>query len=107
MMDNRKPSASAEYITRPQQVAFCGEIAPGWRLIRELPITIDEDDNGSYIVSDDIFYVYGEGDTLEEAHNDYIQSLVEYYEILAQHSDEPTQQLLSRLSTYLHHTADA
>jgi len=43
-------------------------------------INIEMDDDGSYIVSDDIFGVYGNGKSVSESKRDYVSSLIEYYE---------------------------
>ena len=43
-----------------------------------LPTVSLEEDQGYYIVSDDMFLVYGEGETIEEAYQDYIISLIDY-----------------------------
>lgn len=82
-----------------------GTIASGWELIRALPVKIEQDEDGYYIVSDDTFLVYGEGRTLEEAQQDYTESLIDYYEIIATRAGEghiPTHQLLQLLQEYLH-----
>jgi len=81
-----------------------GDIGPGWKLIRPLPIKIEQDEDGYYVVSDDLFLVYGEAATLEEAEQDYIVSLRDYYQIIATRAAEghaPTQKLLQQLETYL------
>jgi hypothetical protein len=84
------------------QFPLLGEIKPGWMLIRLLPLTLEEDDDG-YIVSDDRFLVYGDGDTPAEALQDYIEALVDYHEILSARSenDPSTQALFHQLRSYL------
>jgi hypothetical protein len=68
--------------------------------VKPLSLTIEEDPNGTY-VSDSEFYVYGYGKTKAEALEDYGDSLVEYYQILAAKDDGPTQALFSRLKSFL------
>jgi hypothetical protein len=63
--------------------------------------TIERDEHGQIIVSDDISLVYGCGDTLGEAIHDYVTSLQEYFQILSRHSDRPTQRLLAYLQSCL------
>ena len=46
--------------------------------IRPYPLTIERDDDGSYVVSDDVTLVYGRGDTLAEALAEYDASLAEW-----------------------------
>ncbi|MBI1742157.1 hypothetical protein HYR54_03715 [Candidatus Acetothermia bacterium] len=81
-----------------------GEISEGWKLVQPLLIRYEKDEDGCYIFSDDIFLVYGQGNTTQEAKEDYIISLIEYYEIIAKkapYSNTATQQLLGKLQSYL------
>lgn len=89
----------------PAQFPLIGEIAPGWVLIQPLPLTLERDD-GSCIISDDRFLVYGDGDTPAEALQDYIIALIGYYEILSTRveNDPPTRDLFHRLCSYLRPT---
>lgn len=82
-------------------LVFVGPLAAGWTIIRPLPVLLEYDQDGSCLLSDDVFYVYGHGATLESAQGDYIASLIEYYEILSEHEDEPTRALFRRLGRYL------
>jgi len=84
----------------PVQVFLEGEIVPGWRIRAPLVLTVERDEN-NHIISDALFDVYGIGATQEIALEDYIESLIEYYEILARHDDAPTAAQLKRLRTYL------
>jgi hypothetical protein len=71
--------------TRPEaMVGLFGEILRGWQIRQLLPIQISREEDGSFIVSDDIFFVYGEGSSQEDALHDYVASLTEYYEIVAE-----------------------
>ena len=47
-------------------------------------LKLEQDENG-FIVSDDLFLVYGEGNTVEEAEKDYFASLSEYCQIRITH----------------------
>jgi len=66
-------------------------------------VTLEQESGGRYIVSDDLFAVYGDGDTLVEALRDYEVSLIDYYEILHIHTEDdlPTRALFGRLCNYL------
>lgn len=90
------------------QVVLLGHIAPGWVITKPLPVTIEQDDDGSYIVSDDIFAVYGDARTPGEALEDYIVALIEYYELLAESAENhpPTQALFHHLGQYLRTTVE-
>lgn len=59
-----------------------GEVVEGWEINKMLEIRIEEDEDGYYIASDDIFDVYGEGHTKDQAIQDYLISLIDYYELL-------------------------
>jgi hypothetical protein len=53
-----------------------------------------------YIVSDNVFLVYGQGETIHIAMADYATSLLEYYEILQKHgkaNDANAKESLAKL----------
>lgn len=81
-------------------VLLPGTIAPGWKLLQPLLVVILPEDNGDYLAYDR-FNVYGYGRTQEEAQQDYITALTEYYQVLADKTDSPTQALFQRLQSYL------
>jgi hypothetical protein len=86
------------------QVFLYGEIAPGWAITQPLLVTFEQDEGGYYITSDDQFAVYGDGDTRAKALQDYVESLIDYYQLLAvrAQSDPPTRVLFHHLQLYLH-----
>jgi len=88
------------YAPGSQEVYLFGNFTSGWQIMKPLSLMIDENTNGSYI-SDNEFHVYGYGKTKTEALKDYVNSLVEYYQILASKDDGPTQALLSHLQSFL------
>jgi hypothetical protein len=52
-----------------------------------------------------LFFVYGDGDTAYTALQDYIISLIEYYELMqSDPGDPPTLAVLRHLKAYLRHT---
>ncbi len=78
-----------------------GRIAEGWELVQPLPIR-SEWDGDLYIVSDSLFSVYGDGDTEISAQEDYVTSLIEYYQLLDGRADNVfTRALLQKLKRYL------
>lgn len=78
-----------------------GRIAERWELVQLLPIRSERDGN-LYIVSDSLFSVYGDGDTELAAQEDYVTSLIEYYQLLARRADDVfTRALLQKLRRYL------
>ncbi len=90
-------------LTLPEkQIILFGEIIAGWRILQPFPITIEQSDS-LYIVSDEIFDVYGDGDTEYKAVEDYKISLVDYYQLAESgaHEDKQNQALFDHLLLYL------
>lgn len=87
----------------PMSFPLQGTIAPGWEVVKSLLVTLEKDEDNSYIVSEDKFAIYGVGDTPAEATQDYIVSLIEYYQLLASRaeSNQATKELFSYLQSYL------
>jgi len=63
-------------------MAIYGVQKCGWSVEHPIAVTVERDEDGSYIVSDDRFLVYGVGDTQSEAIDDYLVSLVEYFDLI-------------------------
>lgn len=83
------------------QVALVGDVLEHFRLVQPIIINFERGDRGNIIASDDIFYMYGQGFTLQEAMRDYLTSLSEYYSLIESHNDAPSVGLFSYLQTYL------
>ena len=86
-----------------EQRILSGQIGGNWRLVAPLTIRIEREEDGTFVVSDDEFAVHGDGETRDQAIGDYLDSLIEYYELLQSSSreDEPTATLFGRLRNYL------
>ena len=84
----------------PIQISLFGRIAPEWKIVQPLLVTVEHDDD-SFIASDDVFLMYGLGDDVVEAVQDYISVLTEYCEVLSSHQDEPSVTLFRLLQSYL------
>ena len=65
-----------------------GPLGPRWSIVQPLPVALEIDSDGWFVLGDDIFLVYGEGATLEAAWEDYRSSLMEYCDIVQR--DAPT-----------------
>jgi hypothetical protein len=59
-----------------------GPLGSRWRIVQPLSVEVELDSEGWFVLSDDVFLVYGEGTTLESAWEDYRASLVEYCDIV-------------------------
>jgi len=94
-------SVAASYPSFYPQVALVGEVLEHFRLVQPIVINFEQGDKGKVVASDDIFYMFGEGFTLQEAVRDYLSSLSEYYLLIESHDDPPTVNLFSYLQTYL------
>lgn len=99
-------------VSRPTASAFSpetplypleGEIAEGWELSQPLWVTVDREEDGYYVLSDDLFLVYGEGATFNDALRDYVVSLIDYYQLVAAEAKRSAldQALFGRLRRYL------
>lgn len=105
------PSLSDQYIRiyasfsySPIQFSLYGKIADGWEIIHELPVTLEQDEDGFYVLSDDLFLIYGEGKTEEEVKTDYMTALIDYYQIIdskAREGDRLSQMVLQNIQQYL------
>lgn len=60
---------------------YQGDLVSGWILEERLTLTVERNIDGLYIVSDDLFFVYGLGETLSDAFQDYKVALVEFYKL--------------------------
>ena len=87
----------------PKASVLSGEISPGWELVSHLVVISERDEDGSHILSDDEFDVFGVGSSADDAKDDYIDSLLTYYQIVESHSSDNvhTRRLLGRLKEYL------
>lgn len=85
-------------------VTLCGALFED-DLVLAKPIEVTfERAGGKIVASDDLFHMYGEGNTRQEAVRDYLSSLAEYYMLLGSCDDKPSLELFSFLQTYLHTT---
>ncbi len=88
---NPSPAKRKKLLPIKQQSVFqallVGEAHSELIVYRPLPINIETDDDGTIVVSDDIFLVYGYGKDALEALNDYVASLIEFYWILQDGAD--------------------
>jgi hypothetical protein len=81
-----------------------GPYAPGWYIREPLLVSFICDEDGSFIISDEVFPVYGTGESAAEAMADYVTSLVELYEIVERDVSEGvphTGDEFARLTHYL------
>ena len=79
-----------------------GEAVRGWVFVQPLLVTLVRDPDGYYLASDDVFSVYGDGNTIYAALQDYVISLIDYYQLLSARveNDPPTKALFDHLASY-------
>lgn len=80
-----------------------GRIRADWVLIKPLLLTEQLDEYGDVLLSDETFNLYGVGPTKVRALHDYVESLIEYYELVAagaQHNPHDAA-MLADLGQYL------
>jgi predicted RNase H-like HicB family nuclease len=97
------PSTTSSFLPM-EQFFLSGKIIPRWEIIQPLLLTAERDEDGSYLISDDFFGVYGDGSSISEALTDYMISLGDYYEILsvkATEDDNLVKEQFYRLQRYL------
>ncbi|SRR5258708_2966345 len=105
--DKKPEIEKPDFNPKEDQRTLSGTIAPGWTLKQNLPVTVELDDDGTVIVSDDIFLRYGAGERFEEALQDYIEDLTSYYEVVEEYATDDRPQnkaLLELFREYLSHT---
>ena|ERR1700690_4597234 len=72
-------------------------------IIQPIRINIELDEDNTFVVSDDIFLVYGNGNNELDAINDYVSSLIEFYKLLEKNAatNKFDQIQFSNLLTYV------
>jgi hypothetical protein len=93
--------------TRRAPLSLQGRLGQHWVITTPLLLTAEVDDTGWFVVSDEIFLVYGDGATLAAAWEDYKASLIDYCEMVRRDAtrDIPSQQQYEQLSSCLTHVA--
>ncbi len=86
-------------------ILLIGKITPNYVLRKPLFLSIEYDENDLIIISEDVFNVYGDGDSQALALDDYITSLIDYYELLssASEDDNPTRKVFEKIQAYIFH----
>lgn len=88
----------------PVKFNLFGRITDEWEIIQPLLVTLEQDEDGYYVLSDELFLMYGEGTTEIKAKEDYVSALIDYYLIIQEKSDqgdEPSQAVFQRIREYL------
>ena len=69
--------------SRPlEELLLFGKFAAGLSILSPLKVSVEYEDDGSCLVSDDLFAVYGHGENRDKAIADYVTSLIEYFDLL-------------------------
>ena len=85
------------------QAYLFGDIINGLVVVQPLQINIEQDEDHTFVVDDDVFLVYGNGTDQSEAINDYVISMIEYYRLLEKNAatNPFDQRQFSYLQTYI------
>ncbi len=99
-------TASPVILPRPQYILL-GSVAPSWRVHQPLLLTLTIESDGYCIFADDIFLLYGEGESVRVALQDYIDTLISHYRMVSEDAGDNAfdRILLARLQEYLTPTA--
>jgi hypothetical protein len=76
-----------------------GKVGDGYELVQPLPVDVQREHDGTYLISDPFFGVYGHGANEDDAFADV--SLVEYHDIMAAGVNPETRAVVEHLRTYL------
>lgn len=82
-------------------VLIVGQISGNWVIQQPVALALERDEDGSYLVVEDAFDIYGHGATIEEAREDFISALIEYHAILKQYADQDqaSKEVLEKFTT--------
>lgn len=98
----RAISSEPQGVSAPCRIVLLGAgLMRDWEFIEPLTITIERDDDQSFIASGDIFNMYGIGSSIAESVNDYFKVLAEYYRHLSADKDQPSKTLFEYLQSYI------
>jgi len=84
------------------RIILTGAIGPDLVLRQPLPLAVERDGD-CWLVSDDEFGVYGDASTLPAAFEDYVSSLRDYYQLVAERANRDNADLAQfrRLDQYV------
>lgn len=77
------------------------------RLVQQLPVVLEHDDDGTYVLSDEVFDRFGSGGSPQSAYTDLMEDLGIYYEIIAESAVEDypaARALFEHLQQYIQRT---
>jgi hypothetical protein len=102
----RSDAARASAQSQRRNLTFSGPLVGSWYLEIPLDLAVEIEDR-LYVVSDDIFLMYGAGDTLEKALDDYALSLIELVRLTEDsvRTNPHDAPLLAALRRYVRQTA--
>lgn len=96
-------SATNRSSVRKANVILLGPLDSHYQLVAPLSVSVEIDEEGWYIVSDDLFSQYGDGPTQQQAEDDFRSTLAEYLELVTELAAVSTAQAheLHRLQRYI------
>lgn len=102
-IEQRRSRRVQMYKIYPFQAYLVGRIHPDLFIVEPLQINIEQEEDETYVVSDDLFLIYGSGKDQADAMKDYVLSLVEFYQLVEKNaSSNPfDKKLLTHLQTHI------
>ena len=94
-------SQVSEFPSLRPTIYLVGDIGDVLRVVQPIELTWAVDEFRQNVISDDVSFMYGVGDTVELAMADYKASLIDYYLTLSSRQDAPTRKLFDRLCKYI------
>lgn len=84
------------------KVVLFGRFRSGWRINKPLTVDVEAED-GLFVASDSVFYVYGSGASEHAALQDYVSSLEEFYRLVESRvaTNPNNDRLFQKLRIYL------
>ncbi len=96
------------YNNPPTVTLSPGRIEDGWTLVRPIMLLVEREDDGWYVVSDDMVGVYGDAESLRQAVDQYASGLIDQYQFFLRESRNNPLAIpqLERMRKYLQPAAE-
>ncbi len=104
MSGSYRISPADQSSTHISQMAFLfyGRVREDWIVQQPISLSLERDEDDTYIISEEVFNIYGHGSSFKEAQEDFIVALIEYHEILKKYanSDSASREALEKFARF-------